>query len=113
LVKYLQAKNYKTEMNSGTLFNLMFPFVEKNRGTHKTQEFWGCLDQFIVSKSLLDDKSRWKIDNKEAIIFDAPFLLTPDEKYGGVKTLRTYLGPKYLGGYSDHLPIKITLHRFR
>ena len=111
LTTYLQAKNYKKEKNDGTLFNLMFPIIEegKNRGTHKSQEFWGCLDQFIVSKSLLDKENPWHIENENAIIFDAPFLLTEDEKFGGVKTCRTYLGPKYLGGYSDHLPIKMVL----
>jgi hypothetical protein len=87
----------------------MFPLVEKNRGTHKTQEFWGCLDQFIVSKSLLEAQNGWQIENQTAVIFDTPFLLVQDEKYGGVKTFRTYLGPKYLGGYSDHLPIKMVL----
>jgi predicted extracellular nuclease len=106
---YLQANKYKSESDDGTLFNLMLPLVEKNKGTHKTQEFWGCLDQFIVSKSLMDNDSGLQISNREAVIFDAPFLLVPDEKYGGVKTFRTYLGPKYLGGYSDHLPIKIVL----
>ena len=111
MVKYLQAKNYNNEKNQGTLFNLMLPLAGKNTGTHKTQEFWGCLDQFIVSKSLLNNKNKWQIENGEATIFDAPFLLIPDEKYGGVKTFRTYLGPKYLGGYSDHLPIKIMLRR--
>jgi len=114
MLTYLQAKNYKHEKEQGTLFNLMFPLMDgKNTGTHKSQEFWGCLDQFIVSKSLLNNETRWQIENREAIIFDAPFLLTPDEKYGGVKTFRTYLGPKYLGGYSDHLPIKIILHSIK
>jgi len=111
MVKYLQAKNYRTEKDDGVLFNLMFPFVEKNKGTHKTQEFWGCLDQFIVSKSLLNGQNCWQIVNRESVIFDAPFLLVPDEKFGGEKTFRTYLGPKYLGGYSDHLPVKIVLRQ--
>jgi len=111
MITYLQAKKYNHETDDGTLFNLMFPFVGKNTGTHKTQEFWGCLDQFIVSKSLLNNKSGWHVKNGEAIIFEAPFLLIEDEKFGGVKTFRTYLGPKYLGGYSDHLPIKILLRR--
>jgi len=111
MVKYLQAKNHKTEKEAGTLFNLMFSFMGKNVGTHKTQEFWGCLDQFIVSKSLLEGTHRWQIENGEATIFLAPFLLVPDEKFGGVKTFRTYLGPKYLGGYSDHLPIKVVLQK--
>jgi len=60
-----------------------------------------------VSKSLLNNENRWQIENGEAIIFDAPFLLVPDEKYGGMKPFRTYSGPKYLGGYSDHLPVKV------
>lgn len=36
-------------------------------------------------------------------------LLTEDKKYGGVKPLRTYSGPRYLGGTSDHLPIVLTI----
>jgi predicted extracellular nuclease len=111
MVTYLQAKNYKNESVEGVLFNLMFPLAEKNRGTHKSQEFWGCLDQFIVSKSLLNLQNRWQIENGAAVIFEAPFLLTADEKFGGVKALRTYLGPKYLGGFADHLPIKVVLER--
>ena len=113
MTTYLQAKNYNKEALEGTLFNLMFPILDdgKNRGTHKSQEFWGCLDQFIVSSSLLNNESRWHIETESAIIFDAPFLIMEDEKFGGVKTSRTYLGPKYLGGYSDHLPIKIILKR--
>ncbi|MCL1850201.1 MAG: endonuclease [Bacteroidetes bacterium] len=108
---YLQTKNYKREAAEGTLFNLMFPIMEEgqNRGTHKSQEFWGCLDQFIVSKSLLNAKNKWQVENGTAVIFDAPFLLIADEKFGGVKAFRTYLGPKYLGGFADHLPIKIVL----
>jgi len=102
---YLQAKNYEKEAEQGTIFNLMFSLS----GSHKTQEFWGCLDQFIVSKSLLNHNSKWQIENRKAVIFDAQFLLVPDEKYGGVKCFRTYSGPKYLGGYSDHLPIKCML----
>jgi hypothetical protein len=38
-------------------------------------------------------------------INDAPFLLEEDKKYGGMKPRRTYLGPRYLGGFSDHLPL--------
>lgn len=40
----------------------------------------------------------------------APFLLTPDAAYGGMKPLRTFSGPRYLGGVSDHLPIIVHLH---
>ena len=35
------------------------------------------------------------------------FLLADDEKFGGKKPRRNYLGPKYLNGYSDHLPLVV------
>jgi hypothetical protein len=60
---------------------------------------------------LIDGSNGLRVENGEVLIFDAPFLLVNDEKFGGVKTFRTYLGPKYLGGYSDHLPIKIILQK--
>lgn len=43
----------------------------------------------------------------EEDIFDDPSLLTKDTSYGGLKPLRTYSGPRYLGGVSDHLPIML------
>lgn len=43
-------------------------------------------------------------------IMDLPFLLTEDSAFGGMKPLRTYSGPRYLGGVSDHLPIVVTVY---
>ena len=33
-----------------------------------------------------------------------------EEKYGGKRPWRTYQGPKYLGGFSDHLPLVVTFN---
>jgi hypothetical protein len=38
-------------------------------------------------------------------VIRVPFLMTYDRKYPGEKPLRTYSGPRYLGGVSDHCPI--------
>ena len=38
-------------------------------------------------------------------ILRIPFLLTRDTAHSGEKPLRTYTGPRYTGGVSDHLPI--------
>ncbi|MGM9787825.1 MAG: endonuclease/exonuclease/phosphatase family protein [Candidatus Cryptobacteroides sp.] len=38
------------------------------------------------------------------------FLLTEDKNYGGLKPLRTNSGPRYLGGLSDHLPLRIEFY---
>ena len=40
-------------------------------------------------------------------VLDFPFLLTRDIAHGGKKPARTYSGPRYLGGISDHLPVGV------
>ncbi len=69
--------------------------------TYRWHGEWRSLDQMLCSSSLAGMK-------EECHIGDAPFLLEDDEKYGGKKPFRTYLGPRYLGGYSDHLPLVAT-----
>ena len=68
------------------------------KGTYRYQGEWGSLDHILVSESLAAS-----VDN--CYIYDAPFLIEPDDKYGGVKPRRNYLGPRYLNGFSDHLPL--------
>lgn len=68
------------------------------KATYRYRGEWNSLDQMLCSPALLARK-------KECYIGDLKFLLQEDEKYGGVKPFRTYIGPKYLGGYSDHLPL--------
>ena len=113
LSKHLRAKPYNPDNLQDTLFNLMFLFEKMNNvGSHKHEDFWRCLDQIIVSRGLLFDHNRLHIIDHKPHIFDADFLLVPDEKYGGTKTYRTFLGPRYIGGFADHLPVfvRIMLH---
>ena len=42
-------------------------------------------------------------------IFAPPFLLEPDKAWLGEKPRRTYVGPQYNGGLSDHLPVILKL----
>lgn len=43
-------------------------------------------------------------------IFADPALLLPDAAFGGTKPRRTFVGPRYTGGISDHLPIVIIVN---
>ena len=43
-------------------------------------------------------------------IFADPVLLEPDAAFGGQKPRRTFTGPRYRGGVSDHLPIVIVVY---
>lgn len=42
-------------------------------------------------------------------VFDDPMLSEPDRRWGGTKPRRTYVGPRYQGGVSDHYPIVLEL----
>ena len=70
------------------------------KATYRWHGEWRSLDQILCSPSLAARK-------QSCVIGDLPFLLEDDEKYGGKKPYRTYLGPRYLGGYSDHLPLVV------
>lgn len=78
--------------------------------SYKYRGKWNYIDQFIVSGGLLKSEEKVVIKNKEADVYSADFLLHEDnKKYGGLKPFRTYSGWKYLGGFSDHLPIYMNL----
>lgn len=93
-------------------------WAEGNEGSYKYRESWSTIDQFLVSENLIkDNKShkgeflrQWIWCEKKMMIFTANHLLCEDEKYLGIKLRRTYSGPRYLGGISDHLPIFLQLH---
>ena len=76
------------------LVNLALPFHIKGEGTIKYDGKWELIDLFFVSDTL--SQSRMSI-------LQVPFLLKPDG--AGMKPLRTYSGPRYLGGVSDHCPV--------
>ncbi|MEG1718069.1 MAG: hypothetical protein RR333_05415 [Bacteroidales bacterium] len=86
-----------------TYLNLMCSFQGKE-GSNKFHESWSIIDHFIINKSLLEH-----IRFRAAYLFKPSYLLMPDPTYLGQKTFRTFYGPKYLGGYSDHLPIYLDL----
>lgn len=72
------------------------------KATYRYHGEWRSLDQILVSRNLKDNVAGcW--------IGDYPFLLEPDEKYGGVKPHRNYYGPRYNNGFSDHLPLIMEL----
>lgn len=103
---YPTNKSMKKLCSGKSLYNLM---KGKKGGTYRYRGEWGILDQFIVSRNLLDKRSSIRTSAKDAHILRHPFLLEEDDKYGGDKPFRTYNGIKYQGGFSDHLPIALDL----
>ena len=107
MTEHMRVREYAVRLPRDTLYNLMLPYARQSLlGSHKHEDFWGCLDQFIVSDAWLTDTCGVR-QIGDAQIFDADFLLVEDEKYGGKKNYRTFLGPRYIGGFSDHLPVYV------
>ncbi len=89
------------------LYNLMYP-IRYLTGTHSFQNEWSIIDQFVVTGNLMDSRSRTFIYQKTPMIGDLDFLII-EGATGAKRPFRTYQGPKYVGGFSDHLPIILDL----
>ena len=84
------------------LQNTCMELFEKGEGTIRYEGKWDLIDMFWVSPFVFPD-SRCEI-------LRIPFLMTRDRKHPGEKPLRTYSGPRYLGGVSDHCPVVLLLN---
>jgi hypothetical protein len=80
-------------------------------GTIKHQGSWSVFDQVIVTPALMDGTNGCRLISKKTEIFGARFLLEPDATYTGYKPFRTYSGPGYNNGFSDHLPVSILVEK--
>ncbi len=109
VLEILRAKGKANEIQQDDLFNLMYEKYLRNEGTHKYQGHWGCLDQFIINPVMLQSDAPVQIKNNKAFIFREDFMLQEDARHMGDKPFRTFVGFKYTGGYSDHLPIIVDI----
>ena len=85
----------------GALVNMADGLFTEGYGTIRYQGVWELIDMFMVSEDLAP--------GSEMEILQIPFLMTYEKKYPGMKPLRTYSGPRYVGGVSDHCPIVLCI----
>ncbi len=78
--------------------------ARRGEGSIKFNGKWELIDLFFVSENCIPKNTHPKARLQMSIL-QLPFLLTPDRKHCGQKPLRTYSGPRYNAGLSDHLPI--------
>lgn len=104
--------NTLTETKPSSLYNLMSEKKKNGQGSLVYKDAigynWNMFDQIIVSDGLLAGEGKLIIKNNKAEIFKADFLM--EEKENGIMMpFRTFFGPKYLGGFSDHLPVYVDI----
>lgn len=106
ITQALEALSPPTQVEGNKLYHLLARKARNRHvGSYKYRGEWGLLDHLIVSGTLLKPSATVFTGEAKANIAWLPFLLTKDEKYGGIQPFRTYHGMKYQGGYSDHLPV--------
>lgn len=103
----------------------------RGEGTIKYEGKWDLIDHIYVSPGWLSDQTGTasgpagtlpssgpagkQLSTRPAgqqplmRILRIPFLLARDTAYTGEKPLRTYVGPRYTGGVSDHLPVLVVV----
>ena len=70
-------------------------------GTYSFRGYWQWIDHLLVSPAILTPSPARPIR--------LPWLLEENKTYGGDMPRRTYRGPTYHGGISDHLPVLLDL----
>lgn len=106
----LEVLNAQPPSTSGSaLVNLMFPDFKDGKGTYNYRGNWNMLDNLIVAPGLLDDKGFRCVEEKGHIFREE--WMEYKNRDGEISPNRTYGGPNYYGGVSDHFPVYFRLRR--
>ena len=112
LTKALKASEPNKDIINNELYNLASILETKSSiASHKYKGIWGMLDQFIVSGALMNTNGILQAQPNNMFLFAPNYLLETDNSYKGIRPCRTYIGYKYHGGFSDHLPVYLDLWR--
>ncbi len=104
LTRILGASLQPEQTSPTRLVNLAQYWLRNKTGTIRSKGRWEIFDQFVCSDNLLHGNGL-QISVSQTTICTEDFLLEEEKRYLGKKPFRTYMGPIYHGGISDHLPI--------
>ncbi len=105
ITKTLKAGDFNCgeKQNKTTLLNLAYKKASQKDGSYLFARNWDMIDQIIVSASFSDGKKlEYDCDSYE-IIKPAFMIIQGGDREGGA--LPTYMGTRYVGGFSDHFPV--------
>lgn len=110
--KEKDKKGHHVAQNTLCAVPLSFEKKRGVRGSYRYQGIWEHIDHILVSRSLiLSEAPHWSVLSGSYCVAAFPFLCESERTHGGIKPWRTYQGPFYKGGYSDHFPVVLDLAR--
>ncbi len=95
--------------NGPCLTNMHKKFLGTDAGSHAYRGEWGILDQILIDSNLSAGHYGWKVDPESVGFVKKPWMLYESEKDNGFFPSRSFGGTTYFGGFSDHLPAKLSL----
>ncbi|GGG38587.1 endonuclease/exonuclease/phosphatase family protein [Bizionia arctica] len=101
------SKSVKRLVYDFKLQNPFEPLRSFSKGSIHNSRQWHLFDQILLSETFFNPEKN-SIAFKRAHIFDAEFLKNTEGKHKGTPK-RTFKGPTYYGGYSDHFPVYVIL----
>ncbi|MFL1894502.1 endonuclease [Aquimarina sp. 2-A2] len=101
------SESVKNHLVQQDLYNPMMKLHTRYRGSLSYRSQWNLFDQIIISHSF-HKLERGKHSFDHADIFDRKYIRVFEGRYKG-SPFRTYAGPNYQGGYSDHFPVYVSL----
>lgn len=104
IARTLQTYPLPSKSDPLNLYNCFSDLDKAGEGSYNYKGDWNMLDQILLSGHFFQPNNRLRFQS--AHIFKGDFLFYEDKKYGK-RPSRTYGGPRYFGGYSDHLPVYI------
>jgi predicted extracellular nuclease len=104
LQEHLKAKGEQNFQNGKEAFNTMASLALTGDGSHMFKRKWDMLDQIIVSQGLLTGKSGLSWVQNSSKVYRPNWMQDKYSKNEG-EPYRTFSGPKYKGGFSDHFPV--------
>lgn len=109
VAKVLGAKGDRRKIPPGGLYNPWLAFNRRGVGTLCFDDTWNLFDQVILSSGWLQPQAgHWHFYRAE--IFNREFLKESFGKYKGYPH-RSFEGPRWINGYSDHFPALVYLVR--
>lgn len=106
ITETLAVGKLNSDVAPGYLYNCFSELDAQGLGSYNYRGNWNMLDQIMVSSNFLDAGDGLK--HQGSTIFREEKMMFKHDKYGPTPS-RTYGGPNYYGGYSDHLPVYIEL----
>ena len=110
ITEHLKSVGKIKDIRVGGLFNPMWKLYKNGIGSYAYRDSWDLIDMIMVSYGLVNNDKPNTYKYKNAEVFRKGYMDTSTGSFAGYP-FRTYAGGVYQGGYSDHLPVLITLQK--